>query len=35
VVVTAKHNEVRNIIDAQLFKDARFVRCYGFVADVQ
>jgi hypothetical protein len=35
VVVTAKHNEVSNIVDAKLFKDARFVGCYGFIADVQ
>jgi hypothetical protein len=35
VIVAAKHNEVSNIVDAQLFKDARFVRGYGFIADVQ
>jgi hypothetical protein len=35
VVVTAKHNEVCNITDTQLFKDARFVGCYGFIADMQ
>jgi hypothetical protein len=35
MVVTAKHNEVRNIVDAQLFKDARFIRGYGFIADMQ
>jgi hypothetical protein len=35
VVVTAKHNEVRNIVDAQLFKEACFVRSYGFIADMQ
>jgi hypothetical protein len=35
VVVTAKHNEVCNITDTQLFKDARFVGCDGFIADVQ
>jgi hypothetical protein len=35
VVIATKHNEVCNIADAQLFKDARFVGCYCFVADVQ
>jgi hypothetical protein len=35
VVIAAKHNEVSNIADAQLFKDARFIRCYGLIADMQ
>jgi hypothetical protein len=35
VVIAAKHNEVSNVADAQLFKDARFVGCYGFIADMQ
>jgi hypothetical protein len=35
VVITAKHNKVSNIVDAKLFKDARFVGCYGFIADMQ
>jgi hypothetical protein len=35
VVITAKHNEISNVTDAQLFKDARFVGCYRFIADMQ
>jgi hypothetical protein len=35
VVIAAKHNQVSNIVDAQFFKDARFIRCYGFIADMQ